>query len=133
MKLEPAKESRDPLSYSIVQCRRSPRNLEYCAVSYAWGKPEFSENLEIKYDDDTSYLRIIANVDALLWRFRACNLESHLWIDAICINQENEDEKKEDIKRSIIKSPFLIDQVTVSSQDFYISFRLLIRSFASSG
>ncbi|KAI9642986.1 hypothetical protein NHQ30_008720 [Ciborinia camelliae] len=95
--LEPVKDSKDPLSCSIVQCRRSAKNLEYCAVSYVWGEPEFSENLEIKHDGDASYLRITPIVEALLRRLRACNVRNHLWIDAICINQADKDEKAQQI------------------------------------
>jgi hypothetical protein len=95
--LEPVRDSKDPLSCSIVQCRRSVKSLEYYAISYAWGEPEFSENLAINYDGDTSYLRITSNVDTLLRRLRACNLQNPLWIDAICINQADEDEKAQQI------------------------------------
>lgn len=94
--LEPAKDSRDPPSCSIVQCRRA-KSLEYSAVSYAWGELEFSQNLEIKCDGDTSYLRITANVNDLLRRLRACNVQKYLWIDAICLNQADKDEKAQQI------------------------------------
>lgn len=95
--LEPAKDSKDPLSCSIVQCQRSANNLKYCAISYVWGEPKFSENLEIKCDGDTSYLRITPNINDLLQRLRACYGQIHLWIDAICINQTDEDEKSRQI------------------------------------
>ncbi|KAL5346055.1 hypothetical protein ACLOAV_009086 [Pseudogymnoascus australis] len=96
--LDPAKDNEDSLSCSIVQCRRSTNNLEYCAISYAWGdNPKFSENLEIKYDGDTSYLRITPYVNGLLRRLRASHVQNHLWIDAICINQADEEEQSSQI------------------------------------
>lgn len=94
--LEPVKDSRDPPTCSIVQCRPT-KSLEYSAVSYAWGEPEFSENLEIKCDGDTSYLRITPNVNDLLRRLRACSARKYLWIDAICLNQADKDEKAQQI------------------------------------
>lgn len=95
--LEPVKNGNDPLSCSIIQCRRSVENLEYCAVSYAWGEPKFTENLEVKSNGDTSYLRITPTVNALLRRLRTYNVKSHIWIDAICINQADDDEKAQQI------------------------------------
>ncbi|TGO06908.1 hypothetical protein BTUL_0401g00010 [Botrytis tulipae] len=95
--LEPVKNNKDPLSCSVAQCQRSANGLEYCAVSYAWGEPELSENLEINNDGDTSYLRITPNVNALLLQLRACNVQNYLWIDAICINQDDKDEKAQQI------------------------------------
>ncbi|KAL6887112.1 heterokaryon incompatibility domain-containing protein [Trichoderma evansii] len=86
-----------PLSCSLIQCRRSAPMINYNAISYAWGKPEFSRSLEIRCDGDTSYLRITPNVDALLRRIRASNKLRYLWIDAICLNQDDEVEKAEQI------------------------------------
>lgn len=94
--LEPVKDSRDPPSCSIVQCRRA-KSLDYSAVSYVWGEPKFSQNLEIKCNGDTSYLRITPNVNDLLRRLRACNVQKYLWIDAICLNQADKDEKAQQI------------------------------------
>lgn len=97
--LEPAKDSldnRDPPVCSIVHCRRS-YGLEYSAVSYAWGRPDFSENLEIICGGDSSYLRITKNVSDLLRRLRASKALKYLWIDAICLNQADEEEKAQQI------------------------------------
>jgi hypothetical protein len=95
--LDPAAVEAAPLSCSIIQHRRSAQNKDYIAVSYVWGKPEFSQNLEIRCDGDTSYLRITPNIDTLLRRFRASNKPRYLWIDAICLDQENETEKAQQI------------------------------------
>ncbi|KAL7780866.1 heterokaryon incompatibility domain-containing protein [Trichoderma afarasin] len=95
--LDPAAGETTPLSCSIIQCRRSAQTMDYIAVSYVWGKPEFSRNLEIRCDGDISYLRITRNVDTLLRRFRASNKPRYLWIDAVCLDQENETEKAQQI------------------------------------
>ncbi|KAI0444708.1 HET-domain-containing protein [Xylaria telfairii] len=95
--LYPATNDEDPLSCSIIQCRRSEQIAEYSAISYAWGDPEFSRNLEIRCDGDTSYMRITFNVDCLLRRLRAFHVTEYLWIDAICLNQADEGEKAQQI------------------------------------
>ena len=95
--LHPATDEEDPLSCSIIQHRRSVQIVDYSAVSYAWGEPKFSQNLEIRCDDDTSYLKITPNLDAFLRRLRVLNMPHRLWIDAICLNQADEIEKAQQI------------------------------------
>ncbi len=92
--LDVATDNEAPLSCSLVQRPRSSRHVEYFAISYAWGVPEFTRTLEVRHDgDDTSYLRITSNVDALLRHLRTPNDPRYLWIDAICLNQDDETEK----------------------------------------
>ncbi|KAL8399717.1 hypothetical protein RB594_000208 [Gaeumannomyces avenae] len=87
-----------PLSCSLIQRPRSARHVEYFAISYAWGVPELTHTLEIKHDDDdTSYLRITSNVDDLLRHFRSADDSYYLWIDAICLNQDDAIEKARQI------------------------------------
>lgn len=66
-----------------------PIPQDYIAVSYTCGK-----------DDETHYLTcqgakipITKTVDGMLRRFRRSDKERRLWIDAICLNQENHVEK----------------------------------------
>lgn len=95
--LDPAVDEGDPLSCTISQCRRSAQREKYSAVSYTWGEQNPSRTLEIRCDDDISYVRITSNVDALLRRFRARNKPRHLWIDAVCLDQTNGKEKTQQI------------------------------------
>ncbi|KAK2752653.1 HET domain-containing protein [Colletotrichum kahawae] len=95
--LDPAVDEGDPLSCTILQCRRSAQREEYSAISYAWGEQNPSRTLEVRCDDDISYVRITSNVDALLRRFRARNKPRHLWIDAVCLDQTNGKEKAQQI------------------------------------
>ncbi|KAI6090564.1 HET-domain-containing protein [Hypoxylon rubiginosum] len=96
--LDPATSEEDPLRCSITNYRRGAKAVDYYAVSYVWGEPVFSQNLEIRHsDDDVSYLKITSNVDALLQRLRALNILRHIWIDAICLNQADENEKAQQI------------------------------------
>ncbi|KLU90417.1 hypothetical protein MAPG_10271 [Magnaporthiopsis poae ATCC 64411] len=97
--LDAATDNEAPLSCSLIQRPRSARHIEYFAISYAWGVPEFTRTLEIRHDDgdDTSYLRITSNVEALLRHFRTPDNPCYLWIDAICLNQDDETEKAQQI------------------------------------
>ncbi|KAH7131235.1 heterokaryon incompatibility protein-domain-containing protein, partial [Dactylonectria macrodidyma] len=95
--LDPAADDTTPPSCSIIQRQHSTQNFKYHAVSYAWGKREFSRTLEIRCDGDTSYLRITHNVDALLRRLRRRKKRRYLWVDAICLDQNDETEKTQQI------------------------------------
>ncbi|KAI1092530.1 HET-domain-containing protein [Rostrohypoxylon terebratum] len=95
--LNPASSMEDPLTCSLIQHRRSVQKEYYFAVSYAWGKPEFSRNLEIRSDGDVSCLQITPVVNDLLRHFREQKKYGCLWIDAICLDQANEVEKAHQI------------------------------------
>ncbi|KAK8152368.1 heterokaryon incompatibility, partial [Phyllosticta citribraziliensis] len=64
---------------------------EYVALSYTWGSPKTPFRIRV----DASYLSITANLYAVLGVLsKIPQLQGGpLWIDAICINQRNEDEK----------------------------------------
>nr|XP_023922596.1 uncharacterized protein LOC112034043 [Quercus suber]POE97783.1 heterokaryon incompatibility protein 6, or allele [Quercus suber] len=61
----------------------------YRAVSYRWGSPNRTKRLIL----DGQIVDITENLFAALRAFRMSHRSLFLWADAICINQENEDEK----------------------------------------
>lgn len=70
-----------------------PRSSEpppYEAMSYAWGKPIFSHVLQC---GNSTALPITENVDQMLRYLRKRRKTRYLWIDAICLNQSDNDEK----------------------------------------
>jgi hypothetical protein len=96
--LDPTTDKESPLSCSIIQRRLSTQALDYYAVSYAWGQHQFSLTLEIRCNDASlRSLRITPNVDALLRCLRASDETRCWWIDAICLDQEDDVEKAEQI------------------------------------
>ncbi|KAK3898930.1 heterokaryon incompatibility protein-domain-containing protein [Staphylotrichum tortipilum] len=98
--LDVATDEEAPLSCSLIQRPRSARHIEYFAISYTVGEREFTRTLEVIHDgDDTSYLRITSNVDALLRHLRTLNRARYLWIDAICLNQDDEIEKAQQVPK----------------------------------
>ncbi|KAI0179350.1 HET-domain-containing protein [Hypoxylon sp. FL1284] len=97
VELRPATREEDPLICSIIHYCRSAQNVDYCAVSYVWGEPVFSRNLEIRCDNNVSYVRVTASVEPILRRLRAPDTAQYLWIDAVCLNQADEMEKAHQI------------------------------------
>ncbi len=95
--LEPASSPDDSLRCRLIhldrrQLQKSPNTAEnhYEAVSYVWGHAVFSEHLVCEGD---AVVKITPNVDALLRRLRKRHRPRNLWVDAICLNQADNDEK----------------------------------------
>ena len=61
----------------------------YDALSYVWGKPDLNKSLSI----DEHELRITYNLHTSLRHLRYPDRVRTLWIDAICINQQDLTEK----------------------------------------
>ncbi|KAH6690806.1 heterokaryon incompatibility protein-domain-containing protein, partial [Leptodontidium sp. MPI-SDFR-AT-0119] len=61
----------------------------YNALYYVWGAPDFNKSLSI----DKQELRITHNLHAILRHLRYPDRMHTLWIDAICINQQDRTEK----------------------------------------
>lgn len=97
--LEPAREAQQELRCKIKHFSSTakeeddsflPSSLEYEAVSYTWGAPTFPKILICQ---DNSILHITENLDAALRRFRLEDRNRYLWVDAVCINQNDLDER----------------------------------------
>ncbi|RYP74058.1 hypothetical protein DL771_003247 [Monosporascus sp. 5C6A] len=90
--IHPAKNLEDPLVGSI-QHTTLKSDLQYEALSYAWGNKGAGKDIII----DGERLGIFENLEAALRRLRKPNEWRTLWIDAICINQDDSTEKQEQI------------------------------------
>lgn len=103
--LEPADDFESPLRCSVIQRRRDSQSLsasgcEYSAVSYTWGDNAFSHRLFVRHASDAQSwhcLHITASVDSLLRYLRVPYKTRTFWIDAICLNQQDETEKTQQI------------------------------------
>ena len=67
----------------------------YDALSYVWGPPEDNQP---SIDVDGSVLSVRTNLHAALLHLRDHFVDRILWIDAICINQADEDEKSHQVQ-----------------------------------
>lgn len=66
----------------------------YDALSYAWGDSKTSQAISI----DGLKLAITTNLYAALMHLRHRHVERLLWVDQLCIDQNNEKEKEDQIK-----------------------------------
>ncbi|CAI6092927.1 unnamed protein product [Clonostachys chloroleuca] len=67
---------------------------EYIALSYVWGKAEATLPIYI----DGHMLKIRKNLSVALKRWRRRQSTFRIWVDAICINQEDNDEKSSQVQ-----------------------------------
>ena len=95
--LQPARNHNEPLDCNIIHQDRREILLNirdeqhFEAVSYTWGNPELS--CKIVCDEKSAFLNITHNVDSFLRHFREESSVRYLWVDAICLNQVDNDEK----------------------------------------
>jgi len=68
-------------------------DLDFEALSYTWGEPEFPRVIEI----GEHTIAITENLFAALKRFRLEDKTRKLWIDAICISQSDDREKSSQV------------------------------------
>ena len=67
---------------------------QYEALSYVWGQELASAPMLVSNTE----LPITANLDVALRHLRMCNEERVLWVDAVCINQNDLDEKAQQVR-----------------------------------
>ena len=81
---------------AVIECQLLNYTLEsgkgthlYEALSYVWGNPD--ETVPILIGDH--YFKVTKNLHAALLRLRNHYFERIIWVDAICINQADDQEK----------------------------------------
>jgi hypothetical protein len=68
--------------------------IPYQALSYFWGEAKITKTILC----DGQRLEITENLHLTLWLFREEQNHYFIWVDAICINQADEEEKTEHVK-----------------------------------
>ncbi|RGP65272.1 het domain-containing [Fusarium longipes] len=94
--LYPAADTSTPLEVDLLIKDRyellcDPRNSTYNAVSYVWG--EGAHDIPLYCPSQARYFYISAVVDGMLRTLRKGHKEMRLWIDALCLNQKDDQEK----------------------------------------
>ncbi|KAK0654917.1 heterokaryon incompatibility protein-domain-containing protein [Cercophora newfieldiana] len=80
------------VNYHLLVPRRGAHLYE--AVSYVWGNPPNTHSIVA----DGAHLSIRQNCHAMLARLRDPALPRFLWVDAVCINQDDNDEKTDQVQ-----------------------------------
>jgi hypothetical protein len=83
-----------PLSCNIAEVRRG-NSPKYEALSYAWGEAEFLHTIEEV--TSSTRLSITVNLHTALQAIRHEHASRVLWVDAICINQLDMNEKNHQV------------------------------------
>lgn len=69
-------------------------NVEFSAVSYAWNSVELSHTI---YSAD-GYMKVTRNLFNALQRYRLVTESIYLWVDAVCISQDDPVEKAQQVQ-----------------------------------
>ena len=103
LKLLPASNDANEreLSCGLEDCRLLD-DPSYEALSYTWGQPSFPELLHTH----NGILKITENLALALRRLRFKDRDRYLWVDAVCINQNDDTDKSRQVAMmsSIYKS-----------------------------
>lgn len=81
-----------------VVLRDSNSRTEYIALSYAWGEPVFDHCVQV----NGMRYPITAALHEALRHIRSEDRAIFLWVDAICINQHDTDERSNQVMKMII-------------------------------
>jgi hypothetical protein len=84
----------DPMVKCEIVVRQFDNKPQYEALSYTWGRGE--ENIDILLDGKVHQVQ--ENLWLALRRLRLRTGVRFLWVDAICIDQANEDEKSRQVR-----------------------------------
>jgi hypothetical protein len=82
-----------PLSCRLFEARSTPVQFE--ALSYAWGEPTLTDSFT--ETDSNSSIHITRNLHQALLNLRQNGKSRWLWVDAVCINQSDNDEKSSQV------------------------------------
>ncbi|KAK1753786.1 heterokaryon incompatibility protein-domain-containing protein [Echria macrotheca] len=75
------------------------RDAGFEALSYVWGQQDDREAIIVELEDSVQSMRIGKNLASAFRHLRYQDVPRTLWVDAICINQNDEDEKSQQIRR----------------------------------
>lgn len=89
--LQPSSGYNDLLRFSFITGTIQQLQDQYEAVSYAWGT--FVSPHKLQHMNSESQTSITVNLELALRRFRDEHHTRNIWVDAVCINQEDDHEK----------------------------------------
>ncbi|KAE9368093.1 HET-domain-containing protein, partial [Stipitochalara longipes BDJ] len=87
-------EERDPIKCSLDYTTLGPNGSIYEALSYTWGSSYSLRSITL----DNTPFHVTKNLEAALRHLRLPYTSRLVWIDAICINQEDNTERGEQVQ-----------------------------------
>lgn len=95
--LAPSKDRRRTITcqFSVISLSHGNQQDEYEALSYAWGDPVFNRSIKLA----GTHFPVTTNLKVILRTLRHATQERLLWIDAICIDQNNVQERSHQVSR----------------------------------
>jgi hypothetical protein len=82
-----------------VKVKEDNKNESYEAVSWCWGREPHDQVLRVHDNTKVFAFPISKNLKRALWALRTNNEVRQLWIDAICINQGDTEERNQQVPR----------------------------------
>jgi Heterokaryon incompatibility protein (HET) len=107
LRLEPGRRH-EPIKGQLVIVNLDAEPI-YNALSYRWGDP--NDKLAIEIDGNNQF-RVTRNAESALRHIRSDSREIIIWVDAICINQQNIDERNWQVR--------LMQKIYKSAQTVYV-------------
>lgn len=94
LKLFPSWESYDEITAELVPVKFGIERPPYVALSYCWGNDPPQKYIKV----NDSVLAVRHNLHDFLQTLRSTDSPKYLWIDALCINQNDSREKSEQVR-----------------------------------
>lgn len=103
LRLLPSNDENTPIKCELFHYPlhdKGTRTQPYEALSYVWGSPAETQPIFIRAQNSQNeqIVHITVNLHEALLRLRTHYLDRILWVDAVCINQENTQEKEQQIQ-----------------------------------
>ena len=103
---------------SIIQCKLKKQSLvdehEYAALSYCWGDQNTRRDIIV----NNVQITVTVNLEEALQRLRRLNV-TRVWVDALCINQNDNQEKSHQIRNMVsIYSKAITTYTWLGEQEF---------------
>ncbi|KAK7403523.1 hypothetical protein QQX98_010701 [Neonectria punicea] len=90
LEIQPSRNLDSPISCKLLDIDAKDPSAEYDALSYTWGAPEFTETITL----DGQHTKLVTpTLHSALQRFRHSLNSRRLWVDAVCINQDDDVDK----------------------------------------
>jgi hypothetical protein len=100
LKLFPGKFKTEQVDCELIPATldESNGNKKYEALSWSWGTKQPTSYINIRQNDQTYAKYVSPDLLSALRALRNTRFVRHLWIDAICINQEHDLEKNHQVE-----------------------------------